>query len=265
MRPASTHATRPSSFHHVSTCVCVYTRFRHDLSPPLPCAATSISFRSTRPTVCLNFSRSIHTVAKGKKAFSRGCAPCTHPRLAVESFVFRDTLRYEIWAGGCGWFVWKNWWGWKFVKRSSAADSRPEWDFCRHKFAGKRVVRKGCPVIKFDRVVSYGREAVGFDRTESIYIYIYPSDTYRTELIYFKKEIRWTSFWTSSSRRIIFSFRSWSSWRILRNGAGHDPVGRTVKVDLLKIDEKFAFIYRCQNSSISMEIRGPFLKTGFYR
>lgn len=44
--------------------------------------------------------------------------------------------------------------------------------------------------------------------------------------------------------------------------SGKRGSGRTVKVDLLKIDEKFAFIYRCQNSSISMEIRGPFLKTG---
>lgn len=107
MRPLQRTLTRP--FHpssilpstRVSTCVYVYTRFRHGLSPPLPCA-TSISFRSTRPTVCLNFSRSVYTVAKPEeKSFflgSRGgCARCMRPRLRALPPVVRLSRHFEIW------------------------------------------------------------------------------------------------------------------------------------------------------------------------
>lgn len=111
MRPAPTHAHATLSFFHPSihACIFVCVRFRHGLSPPLPCA-TSISFRSTRPTVCLNFSeRGIYTATKpeGKGFFlglgGRGCARCMRLARGLARVV-RLSRHFEIWdmwAGGC--------------------------------------------------------------------------------------------------------------------------------------------------------------------
>lgn len=96
-RPFHPSSILPST--RVSTCVYVYTRFRHGLSPPLPCA-TSISFRSTRPTVCLNFSRSVYTPWRNrrKKAFSwdRG-EDALDVCLRALPRVVRLSRHFEIW------------------------------------------------------------------------------------------------------------------------------------------------------------------------
>lgn len=149
MRPAPTHAHATPSFFHPSihACIFVCVRFRHGLSPPLPCA-TSISFRSTRPTVCLNFSeRGIYTAAKpeGKGFFlglgGGGCARCaaassTRSGTSRSSFETLWDMRYVsgwLWW----WFVWKNWRGRKFVKLRLRDVIRARDEICRQKFAGE--------------------------------------------------------------------------------------------------------------------------------